>query len=202
MTEPARYQRGDIVRHPARPEWGQGVVEQAALAKVNGQAGQRLVIRFSNHGRATINTAVVNLTRKDEPTDMTSTTTINKGWLDSLEGRDAAAALTQLPEALTDPFASLAQRLGATLGTYRFSTDARPLIDWAVAQTGMADPLSHYSRHDLEQAFARFARDRDLHLADLVRQIKAKQKRDVLDAALADAPNTDAKAALQKAIRA
>ncbi len=204
MNEPARFQRGDIVLHPARPEWGPGVVDQSAATNLNGKAGQRLTIRFANHGRATINTAVVQLKRKDESIDMTNTTTINKGWLDSLDSRggDPKADLIHLPDAMTDPFSSLAQRLDATLKSFRFSTEARALIDWAVSQTGMADPLSHFSRHDLEQSFAHFARDRELHLIDLVRQLKAKQKRDVLDAARAAVEIPAAKAMLDKAIRA
>jgi hypothetical protein len=135
---------------------------------------------------------------------MTSTTTINKGWLDSLDSGkgNPEADLIRLPDAMTDPFSSLAQRLDATLKSFRFSTEAKPLIDWAVSQTGMADPLSHFSRHDLEQSFARFARDRELHLFDLVRQLKANQKRDVLDAALAATPIAAAKTTLQRAIRA
>ena len=40
--------------------------------------------------------------------------------------------LWHLPEAMTDPFASLGARLSATLDSYRFSTDPKSLIDWAV----------------------------------------------------------------------
>jgi hypothetical protein len=94
------------------------------------------------------------------------------GWLDDLDGSSQSNELWDLPDDLTNPFGSLADRLRATLATYRFNTDARPLIDWAVSQTGLNDPLSKYTRPELEQAFPRFARDRDQHLRDLVRQCK------------------------------
>ena len=94
------------------------------------------------------------------------------GWLDELDGSNRASELWDLPDALSDPFASVADRLRATLATYRFSTEPKALIDWAIAQTGLDDPLSKYTRPELEQAFPRFARDRDQHLRDLVRQCK------------------------------
>ena len=39
-------------------------------------------------------------------------------------------------------------------------------------QTGLDDPLTRYTRQELEQAFPRFTRDRDQHLYQLVRQFK------------------------------
>ena len=94
------------------------------------------------------------------------------GWLDALDGSSQSNELWDLPDDLTNPFANVADRLKATLETYRYSTEPRSLIDWAISQTGLNDPLSKYTRHELEQAFPRFARDRDQHLRDLVRQLK------------------------------
>lgn len=97
----------------------------------------------------------------------------NAGWLDALDPSSAKAnELWELPDDLTNPFASLGERLAATLQTYKFNTQPRPLMDWAHQQTGLADPLSKYTRHELEQAFPRYARDRDAHLKDLVKQLK------------------------------
>ena len=95
-----------------------------------------------------------------------------RGWLDDLDGSNRASELWDLPDALSDPFASVGDRLRATLATYRYSTEPKALIDWAIAQTGLNDPLSKYTRPELEQAFPRYARDRDQHLRDLVRQCK------------------------------
>ena len=99
----------------------------------------------------------------------------NGGWLAALDKSSANShELWDLPDQLTDPFASLGDRLKATLQTYKYSTEPRALMDWAVRQTGLNDPLSKYTRHELEQAFPRFARDRDHHLRDLVKQLKRK----------------------------
>ena len=95
------------------------------------------------------------------------------GWLAALDKSTANShELWDLPDELTNPFATLTDRLKATLQTYKFSTQPRPLMDWACVQTGLADPLSKYTRHELEQAFPRYARDRDQHLRELVKQCK------------------------------
>ena len=122
------------------------------------------------------------------------------GWLDELDGGAKSNELWDLPDELTNPFGSVPERLAATLQTFRFSTEPRALIDWAIAQTGLNDPLSKYTRHELEQAFPRFARDRDAHLRDLVRQLKRESN----FAALKDAGRglfPAAQSALDKAIR-
>ena len=128
------------------------------------------------------------------------------GWLASLEqrGKTNIQALAELPDALTDPFRSNTQRLEATLETYRFDPDAavdaarrnpnfrpnpfdsryvasgRKLLDWAIAQTGLQDPLSVFSRHEIEEAWSRFAQARDQHLRDLVAAIKKSGNSEVL----------------------
>lgn len=122
------------------------------------------------------------------------------GWLDDLDGGAKSSELWDLPDDLINPFGSVPERLAATLQTFRFSTEPRALIDWAVTQTGLNDPLSKYTRHELEQAFPRFARDRDAYLRDLVRQLKRESN----FAALKDAGRglfPAAQSALDKAIR-
>jgi len=103
---------------------------------------------------------------------------------------------------MTDPFASLGARLKATLESFRYSTDAKSIIDWAVAQTGLNDPLSKYTRHELEGAFPRFAHLRDKHLQELVKQIKQKGKVELFQEALTTATSDAAKVGLQRAMRA
>lgn len=123
------------------------------------------------------------------------------GWLDAFDpGAAKGGELWELPDALSDPFADLPQRLKATLETYRFSTEPRSLMEWATAQTGLDDPLSKYTRSELEHAFPRFARDRDAHLKDIIRQLKRENNY----AALKDAGRglfPAAQSALDKAIR-
>lgn len=126
------------------------------------------------------------------------------GWLSQLERANGHGGheLWGLPQACNDPFEPLHKRLQATLETYKFSTEPRSLIDWAVIQTGLNDPLSKYTRSELEQAFPRFARDRDDHLKDLVRQIKRKGDAAQLAATLSQTKLPAAINALQRAMRA
>ena len=228
MTQFHRFQRGDVVEHPRRPEWGQGTVKDVAPISHDGQQAQRLSVDFANKGRVVINTAIAPLTPKTQDASMTRMTTGTErdgrttfgngasgapasggggsggnGWLSQLERANGHTKheLWELPKGVTDPFATLAQRLDATLDTYRYSTDPRSLIDWAVAQTGLGDPLSKYTRHELEQAFPRFARDRDQHLVSLVKQIKRKGETLVLLQAGQKTKYASAKNALQKAMR-
>ena len=149
-----------------------------------------------SHSRLTATAAATN-----GSSDAGKTTSAGgSGWLDALDGSSQSNELWDLPDDLTNPFANVPERLKATLQTYRFSTEPRSLIDWAVAQTGLNDPLSKYTRHELEQAFPRYARDRDQHLRDLVKQLKRNND----FAALKDAGRglfPAAQSALDKAIR-
>jgi hypothetical protein len=111
-----RYQQGDVVTHPRRPEWGQGVVKAAQAIVHQGNAAQRLSIEFANHGRVVINTAVAPLAPKGKKQTMSSSIAASKGWLDQLERSNKNShELWELPEALTDVFSSDLQRLSATL---------------------------------------------------------------------------------------
>lgn len=202
MNRISRYQQGDVVTHPKRPEWGQGVVKHSQAIVHEGAAAQRLSVEFANRGRVVINTAVAPLAPKGKTKTMSSSITSSGGWLDQLEkGNKQTHELWELPEALTDVFTSDLQRLLATLDTYKYTTEPRPLIDWAVGQTGMDDPLSKYTRHDLEQAFARFARDRDLHLKEMVRQLKRNGKQQILVQARNQTKVLAGQAAIDRAMR-
>ena len=101
------------------------------------------------------------------------------------------AALKSLPDAATDPLSSLASRLRASLGLYRYSTEPRSLLDWAVAQTQLGDPLSHLNRHELEQAFGLFALHRDRHLKTLAAAARKAGKQDLLHQCLHELPATE-----------
>ena len=206
METSHRFQRGDLVVHPNRKDWGQGVVKDASPISHQGTQAQRLAVEFANRGRVVINTAVAPLLPKEhsDPMSRSSSTNSGGGWLSQLEKAtgNATHELWDLPDALTDPFASVAKRLDATLDTYRFSSSPRGLIDWAVLQTGLDDPLSKYTRHELEQAFPRFARDRDQHLVSLVRQLKRSNEQATLNAALQNSRlPAAARAALTKAMK-
>lgn len=181
MNASPTFAPGDIVIHPKRPQWGEGKVMAAINITHEGTAGQRLTVRFTNHGQTVINTAIVPLVSKESVSIMSPSSSYashsGQGWLDTLSRDANGHELFKLPDELTDPFATLENRFDATLRSYKLISDGRDpraLLDWAVVQTGLSDPLSKYSRPELEQAYPRFARDRDNHLASLIKQFKAK----------------------------
>jgi hypothetical protein len=204
MADLQIFQPGDEVLHPKRLEWGTRVVDQARQITHQGQQAQRLVVTFAHRGRVAINTAVASLqSRKNKASTMSNAaTTAGRGWLEALADKQGEHELHRLPDAMVDPFASLTERLKATLDNFRFNAGPRPLIDWAIAQTGLDDPLTLYTRQELEQEFQRFAYIRGKNLLELAQTIKSQGKRQVLDEALEQTPYPEAKAALQKAVRA
>lgn len=163
-AEPA-FSMGDRVLHPAKPEWGTGVVISAAPARQDGRVCQRLQIRFDREGLKTISTAFVDL----RPVGAESSAIAE---LEPVTQEAAERSLGDLPDAATDPFAAPGARLKATLSQYRYGSSAGDLIAWATDRTGLADPLTLFSRHDLESAFERWKRTLDGHLKKLVRECK------------------------------
>ncbi len=207
------FRKGDRVVHPRRPEWGAGVVNQVDLVTQDGRQTQRLTVTFEHHGRVVINTAVAPLEpapdrTQDPDTSMNATRTPTSasdgGWLAALErnGKPKGSELWALPASFSDPFVNDAARLHNVLDSFRFGLDARGLIDWAIAQTGLADPLSKYTRHDLEQAYQHYARDRELHLREMVRQMKRQGQQLVIEQAMSRCRIQEARAALSRAMRA
>ena len=179
MTD--RFEHGQIVIHTRRPEWGEGVVNHAQPIRHQGKDAQRLVIQFANHGRVTINTAVATIQTKETVNPMSSTTTdrlSGKGWLESIGQHDPVKMLSTLPDEMSDPFASYHARLTAVANSFRFDASPRALLDWAVAQTGLSDPLTRFNRQELELALSRYEYNRDQYLTQLVREMKHDNKAD------------------------
>ncbi len=108
-------------------------------------------------------------------------------WLDEASAVSPDKAMARLPEACTDPFSSVERRFEATLKQYRFEPKGASLLDWAAAQTGLRDPLSRFSRQELEQYFRRYADTRDAHLLGLAQELR-KQKPQELERLAAQAP--------------
>ena len=201
MPEMRSFSRGDVVVHTGCPQWGDGIVDEVVNIQHDGKAAQRLVVKFSNQGRVTLNTAIAPLVSKDaavamsnyqnprfSPSSSSSSSRSSTssgggsggGWLSAFEKTEHE--LHKLPDALNDPFLSLIQRIEATLDTYQFSKEPKLLIDWAIRQTKLSDPMTKYTRHELEVGFERFARDRDLHLRDLLRELKKQGRLSEFDA--------------------
>jgi hypothetical protein len=186
MNQTTAFAPGDRVRHAQRPEWGVGTVDVAQMVIHHGKAAQRLVISFGHRGRVTVNTAVAHIEAAEpaesksaqQPQTQSSTTSD----LPPLVQRNPAEQLLELPEAATDPLSTPIHRLRATLRLCRFTEDARSMIDWAIGQTGLNDPLSRFERHDLESHYRGFLARRDAHVIDLVRQIRRANQADRLEA--------------------
>ncbi len=162
-----------------------------------GQSAQRLTISFEHRGRATLDTSVAEVVPADQfsPADGGER---GSGWLGSLEQAPTAEKLASLPDAATDPLRPLSQRLEATLDLYRFTNRPRDVIEWAVAWTGLSDPMSRYSRDDLDQAYQAFARQRDAQLRQLVAALRQAGKEDVLRSAVERASAAGKKALREK----
>lgn len=181
---------GDRVVHPQRLEWGEGVISKAVKFAANGESGQKLTVRFDHAGLKTISTIHAPLTRAEESEQRRSKSDLESGdgdWLAALEGRSPAEVFAAIPERARDPFASLADRLTATLDLYRYERSGRSLLDWAIVQSGLRDPLSRFNRHELETHFQRFEIARDTHLKRVIDEVR-KNPDDACRAALNQAP--------------
>lgn len=182
------YQYGDKVLHTNRPEWGVGSVTKVEESLINGERAQRLTIRFPNAGLKSIiasanDGAGAELRKVEDHTqghlngvsDASTDTSVEQwmqmsqsDWLSPLAQRKVREMMNRIPEECTDAFISLRKRLANTLALYRFDKSGRGLIDWAVAQSSIDDPLTRFSRQELEQLFDRWATERDTHLSRLL----------------------------------
>ncbi len=196
MTTTQRFQIGDRVIHPTKPEWGVGIIATTAMTDHEGAPCQRLTIRFDRAGLKTISTAFANLKpATDAPNSPVSTHETPKASandaispLADADEKQVLRIMTALPDNATDPFASPADRLRATLALYRFEPTGGSLIDWAAAQSALADPLSRFNRHQLEEFFHTFARNLDTHLSKLVRQANTVEQSELVQIAQSAPP--------------
>lgn len=196
---------GDKVVHAGKPEWGIGLVTGASGAVHEGKPCQRVVVRFERAGVKTLTTAIAELRPAsdlpsiplvEEPAGSANAgvngvlgssppsagepapgLASGGGWLDRAAAQSPVEIMCKLPGATHDPFTPLSARLKATIDLYRFTDSGGSLLDWAAAQSGLKDPLSRFSRHELEQLFKRFTFVRDEHLKKLVLDMR---KQDVL----------------------
>ena len=77
-----------------------------------------------------------------------------------LASRKLQEVMLAIPERCRDPFRSVESRIQSALELYRYDNGGRGLVDWAVAQTGLDDPLSRFNRHELEAHFSRWSSER------------------------------------------
>ncbi|MCA9243998.1 MAG: hypothetical protein KDA32_08600 [Phycisphaerales bacterium] len=164
---------GSEVRVASRPEWGVGRVLRVQEMKVGGQTVFRVGVQF-HVGHKTLQSppAVLSL-----PTDEPQRET---GWLDTLGGSSLDDKLRALPEDVADVLGSLRARLQAVVPLYEIRDEPADLLKWARRQTGVADPLSHWSRDELSVAFRAFCIERDSHCRNLAAQLRIKEGHDAV----------------------
>ncbi|MAO24867.1 MAG: hypothetical protein CMJ35_13305 [Phycisphaerae bacterium] len=168
----SRFKIGDQVVHSGMPEWGKGTVVSAGATSHEGKACQRLSVRFSRAGLKTVMTGVAPIEAAGEVAEVLKPK--DDGHHDPLPiasagHKELLEIMTRVPDRARDPFASPAQRLRATLDLYKFTGEGGGLVDWAAAQSGLADPLSRFNRHELEDYYRMFEKNLRKHLSQVVR---------------------------------
>jgi Protein of unknown function (DUF3553) len=169
MITPSRELVGRKVCVPAAPDWGVGNVLKVLETTVGGQPSFRVTVQFPH----AIRTLVVPPAVLGEPVAEDAGPQRTQGWLESFGKGSLDARLRSVPDELARVLGSLPQRLTALLPLYRYSDEAKSLIKWARAQTGVADPLSQWNRDELGEAFRVFAIERDGHFRSLLAQLKS-----------------------------
>jgi hypothetical protein len=178
-----KFEFGDRVRHARRPEWGIGSIIKAEDVVLSGESGQRVSVRFPNAGLKTISTehAELQLVPTNNGPESHGADDHPLGgwdkmqesdWLGGVARRKVEEAMATLSPEVRDPFKSLGERLEVCLYLYRFERDGRGLTDWAVAQSGLTDPLSRFTRHELELLFDQWAAQREEQLGRLLAEAK------------------------------
>ena len=188
-----KHKPGERVRHPGRPEWGIGEVTKFELITRDGKPDRRVWIRFPNEGTKTVLASVAGLETIDDGAPSGDGGTLldrqsnhETGWLGEIAKQRPEDAMTALPDRATDPFLPVTRRLQNIYDLYRFNRNGGSLLEWAIAQSGLDDPMSRFNRHELEQFFDRWAFERDAHLTRLIQE--AGNDRQSIQAVLSAAP--------------
>jgi hypothetical protein len=190
------WKLGDRLLHAGMPEWGIGEVRSTEAITHNGQRAQRVTVRFDRVGVKVLSTAFADLRPASGPVMNPEPGENADPAAAAMDRAEAEALLVQVPDNATDPFRARKARFETTLGLYRFSASGGSLLDWAAAQTGLKDPLTRFSRHELERAFERFRVNLDNHLKKLAYELKKEDPAGLQQACAAAGPQ--AKQALRR----
>ena len=187
---------GQRVRNAGRPEWGEGTVQRVQSAIVDGRAVHRVFIQFAVGQRILISPPARLTLPTPEPQR-------RAGWLDGLGKTSLDDRLRDLPESVTQVLGTPRERFTAVLPLYGISEESESMLSWARKQTGVSDPLSHWTRDELAVALRHFCNERDAYFRNLAAIIKQKEGLDGLRACIEEIPaefREAAKAALQRPI--
>ncbi len=185
---------GKKVRVPARPEWGIGTVLRVQPTTAGGAAAHRVSIQFpTGHRHLVVPPARLEPPDEEQPTRAA-------GWIDTLGGATLDDRLRALPEHVRDFLGTASQRIVAISALFRYTEDDKSLLRWARDQTGIADPLTHWSRDELRSAFDNFVRSRDRLLRETVARVRQTGGPEAWKDVLATVEDRDVAARLQQAI--
>ncbi len=184
---------GRRVCNPARPEWGVGAVLRVQSTTVDGQPVHRVSVQFATGHR----TMVIPPGRLTEPQTEPAR---QAGWLDQLGHHALDDRLTRLPDAVREFLGTSTQRIIVLARLYTLADDGPALQKWARSQSGVADPLAHWTRDEIRAAFEEFCRRRDALLRELAATLRQTQGATAVRAALSEVPD-DAREAMLAVLR-
>ena len=172
---------GAKVKNVAKPEWGVGTVLRSERTRVGGRPAQRLSIQFAVGHRTLLVPPARLVAAAPEPQR-------EAGWLAKLGKHTLDDQLRALPAHLVQTLGSPRQRLTAIIPLYEVGEEPRSLQRWACSQTGVSDPLSHWTRDELLAALRDFCARRDAHLRAVAARLEQADGPQALHEALAPIP--------------
>jgi len=185
MTETIAF--GDRVTHKLHPEWGSGAVIKVENAVVGGKPAPRVTVRFSNAGLKIFAGHALPLIpmqgehtvpgdRYFERPAIAEIEDLERSGLNQAVEKKLLEIMLAIPMACRDKFNTAEYRLKRTLDLYKYDMSGRGLMEWAIVQTGMDDPLTRFNRGQLEEYFKRWVRDRDSHLSGILSEMRDDPK--------------------------
>lgn len=171
---------GQKVCNAGRPDWGAGTVQRVQTQTVGGAAQHRVTVQFPMGQRVLL----VPPARLLAPT--AAPQRAQRGWLDELAGNTLDDRLAALPDEIVNLLGSARERLLAMLPLLETPEDDKSLVRWAIAQTGVGDPLGQWTRDELQAAFERYLNQRDSLLRERYQTLRARSGWQEADALLAE----------------
>ncbi len=170
------------MRHPKFPEWGSGAVIKVENTANDGEPTTRVTVRFSSKGLKSFvgdQLPLELLASEHQMPGDHSCTRPAIAVVEDLERSGLTQAVEQklleimhaIPMACRDPFNTAEHRLRRTFELYKYDMSGRGLMEWAMAQTGMDDPLTRFSRPELEVFFKNYSHELNQHLAKLLSEM-------------------------------
>ncbi len=183
LTTMISIEFGDRVTHPKFPEWGSGAVIKVENTHANGEPVKRVTARFTHAGLKTFVGTSFPLIVMEKDHAMPGDTIGKRpaiAEVEDLERSGLNQAVEQkleeimfaIPMACRDPFNTLEHRMRRTLDLYKYDTSGKGLMHWAMAQTGMDDPLTRFNRTELEMYFKQYSFLLKKHLSKLLREFQ------------------------------